>query len=405
MDAQQLVQCVLWLRGQFHLVGKKKEAAYNEAQKKVAGLMRTVPTKHLLQLQGVSSMQQAQGALPNIPTEFAGYFAAKAATVAPQAADTQPWRRIPSLAELLSIWLVGPSPEFNIVSAAVHHFAKCTVNERKTPERKGSTSSSKRAKVLGEGGTDALAELDDDSDFGSDCTSTSSLSSISISSGSSTVTSSSSDSVSDQKHVHEQIYQRAATVLLACAAVLSLFSSAHQHSTLNTQGGGGGWGGGLLWYTLSGTGSQDLPHVVLWAQRVLQGLSTKYRGLFLVKVGCVRATSDQPQLWHRHVPLRLHNAGVEHAFVCFMLVNLDCPMDGRENMFVYGCGYGVPYPWQEVSMSMVAGDLWIVISYVIHHGGVVPREAPAGSTCIIAFAAIAPCRVDCETTMPIILPH
>ena len=68
---------------------------------------------------------------------------------------------------------------------------------RKTPERKGSTSSSKRAKVLGEGGTDALAKLDDDSDFGSDCTSTSSFSSISISSGSSTVTSSSCDSVSD----------------------------------------------------------------------------------------------------------------------------------------------------------------------------------------------------------------
>ena len=68
---------------------------------------------------------------------------------------------------------------------------------RKTPKRKGSTSFSKRAKVLGEGGTDVLAELDDDSDFGSDCTSTSSFSSISISSGSSTVTSSSSDSVSD----------------------------------------------------------------------------------------------------------------------------------------------------------------------------------------------------------------
>ena len=81
VDAQQLVQCVLWFRGQFHLAGKKKEAAYTEAQKKVADLMRTVPTKRLLQLQAVSSMQQAQGALPNIPTVFAGYFAAKAATV------------------------------------------------------------------------------------------------------------------------------------------------------------------------------------------------------------------------------------------------------------------------------------------------------------------------------------
>ena len=42
----------------------------------------------------------------------------------------------------------------------------------------------------------------------------------------------------------------AVAVLLACAAILSLFSSAHQHSTLNTQGGGGGWGGVPLWYTL-----------------------------------------------------------------------------------------------------------------------------------------------------------
>ena len=38
----------------------------------------------------------------------------------------------------------------------------------------------------------------------------------------------------------------------------------------------------------------QLPHVVLWAQRVLQGLSTKYPGLFLVKVGYVQTTSDQP---------------------------------------------------------------------------------------------------------------
>ena len=49
--------------------------------------------------------------------------------VAPQAADSQPWRCIPSLAELLSKWLVGPSPEFNTVSAVVHHFAKCKVND------------------------------------------------------------------------------------------------------------------------------------------------------------------------------------------------------------------------------------------------------------------------------------
>ena len=77
----------------------------------------------------------------------------------------------------------------------------------------------------------------------------------------------------------------------------------------------------------TGSGGQDeglqLHHVVLWAQRVLQGLSTKYAGLFLVKVGYVRATSDEPQLWHRDLPLELQNVGVEHAFSCFMPLNLD----------------------------------------------------------------------------------
>ena len=46
----------------------------------------------------------------------------------------------------------------------------------------------------------------------------------------------------------------------------------------------------------TGNGGQEglqLTHVVLWAQRVLQGLSTKHPDLFLVKVGYVRATSDQ----------------------------------------------------------------------------------------------------------------
>ena len=52
----------------------------------------------------------------------------------------------------------------------------------------------------------------------------------------------------------------------------------------------------------TGNGVQEglhLPHVVFWAQTVLQGLSLKYPGLFLVKVWYVWATSDQPQLWHR----------------------------------------------------------------------------------------------------------
>ena len=157
----------------------------------------------------------------------------------------------------------------------------------------------------------------------------------------------------------------------------------------------------------TGNGGQEglqLPHVALWVQRNLPGPSTKYPGLFLVKVGYVRAMSDPPQLWHRDLPLELQTVGVEHAFSCFMPMNLRCPMDGRENRFVHGSGCGVPYPWQEVLMSMLAGDLWILSSYVIHCGGAVPRDAPAGSAPIIAFAAFATRRLDYETTVLIIPP-
>ena len=102
--------------------------------------------------------------------------------------------------------------------------------------------------------------------------------------------------------------------------------------------------------------------------------------------------------------MELQTVGMEHAFSCFMPVNLDCPMDGRENVFAYGSGSGVPYPWQEVSMTELAGDLWILSGYVIHRGGAVPRDAPPGSTRIIAFAAIATRRVDYATTVPIVPP-
>ena len=94
---------------------------------------------------------------------------------------------------------------------------------------------------------------------------------------------------------------------------------------------------------LTGNGGQEclqLPRVVLWAQRV----SMKYPGLFLVKVEYLWATSDKPQLWHRDLPLELQTVGLEHAFSCLMPVNLRCPVDGRENMFVCGFGPGVPYP-------------------------------------------------------------
>ena len=64
-----------------------------------------------------------------------------------------------------------------------------------------------------------------------------------------------------------------------------------------------------------------------------------------MKVGYVRATSDQPQLWHRDLSRELQTVGVEHAFSCFLPVDPECPLDGRENMFLYGSGSGVPYPW------------------------------------------------------------
>ena len=98
----------------------------------------------------------------------------------------------------------------------------------------------------------------------------------------------------------------------------------------------------------------------------------------------MRATSDQPQLWHLDLLLELQNVGVEHAFSCFMPMNLAGPMDGRENMFVYGSSSGVLCPWEEVSMSILAGDLWILSNYVIHRGGAVPRDAPPTSTRIVA---------------------
>ena len=40
-----------------------------------------------------------------------------------------------------------------------------------------------------------------------------------------------------------------------------------------------------------------------FGRRVVQGLSRKYTGSFMMKVGYVRATLDQPQLWHRDLPL------------------------------------------------------------------------------------------------------
>ena len=83
------------------------------------------------------------------------------------------------------------------------------------------------------------------------------------------------------------------------------------------------------------------------------------------------ATTMAPNL-----PPELQTVGVEHAFSCFMPVNLNCPSDGRENMFVYGSGSGVPYPWHEVSMNMAVGDLWILSSSVIHRAGEFPRDAP-----------------------------
>ena len=160
----------------------------------------------------------------------------------------------------------------------------------------------------------------------------------------------------------------------------------------------------------TGSGGQDeglqVPHVaLLGAKGSARPLYEVHGSLFGgAKVGYVRATSDQPQLWHRDLLLELQNLGVQHAFSCLKPVNLDGPMDGCENMFVYVSGSSVPYLWQKVSMSMVAGDPRILGSYVIHCGGAVQREALAKSTCVIAFAAITRRLVDYETTLPIIPP-
>ena len=87
-----------------------------------------------------------------------------------------------------------------------------------------------------------------------------------------------------------------------------------------------------------------------------------------------------------------------------MPVNLDYPVDGRENMFVFCCYIGVPYPWREMSMGVLAGDPGFLSSYFIHRGGAVPREAPAGPTRSIAYSCIATYSVDYEITVPVILP-
>ena len=123
-----------------------------------------------------------------------------------------------------------------------------------------------------------------------------------------------------------------------------------------------------------------------------------------MKVGYVRATSDQPQLWHPELPLELQTVGVEQAISCFKPVKLDCPINGRENMFVYSSGSDAPNRWQDVSMNMLAGDVWILSSYVIHRGGAVPRDVPPGSTRNITSAAIATRRIDYKTTVPLIPP-
>ena len=151
-------------------------------------------------------------------------------------------------------------------------------------------------------------------------------------------------------------------------------------------------------------GGLQLADVVPWAQRILQSIPTNYPGVFVVKVRVRARNVGLATLWHLDLPLMLQNLRVEHAFSSFMRANLHCPMDGRENMFVYGTGSGVSWPWQEASMSMLVADLWILGSNLIQRGRVVLRDAPAGSTSISAFAAIATRCIDYQTELPIIPP-
>ena len=106
------------------------------------------------------------------------------------------------------------------------------------------------------------------------------------------------------------------------------------------------------------------------------------------------AMSYHQQLLHQDLPLELQIVGVEHLFPCFMPVNLDCPLEGGKHMFVYGSGIGVPYVWRDIAIGMLVGDLWVLSNDDIHRGGALPREVPAGSSRIIAFAAIATRHID-----------
>eukprot|EP00670_Eutreptiella_braarudii_P023853 CAMPEP_0174350420 /NCGR_PEP_ID=MMETSP0811_2-20130205/7491_1 /TAXON_ID=73025 ORGANISM="Eutreptiella gymnastica-like, Strain CCMP1594" /NCGR_SAMPLE_ID=MMETSP0811_2 /ASSEMBLY_ACC=CAM_ASM_000667 /LENGTH=517 /DNA_ID=CAMNT_0015478709 /DNA_START=598 /DNA_END=2148 /DNA_ORIENTATION=- len=127
VTAQQATDCVVWFSGQCHLTGKKRLAAYNQAQKKASDLLRTVPMKRLVELHGFFISQRDRGEVPSVPPQFAGYWSSS--PVAPQSEVAAPWQRTPTLVELLAVWLVGPSPSFPTVCAAVHHFVQCTVND------------------------------------------------------------------------------------------------------------------------------------------------------------------------------------------------------------------------------------------------------------------------------------
>ena len=127
VTAQQATDCVIWFSGQCHLTGKKRLAAYNQAQKKASDLLRTVPMKRLVELHGFFISQRDRGEVPSVPPQFAGYWSSS--RVAPQSEVAAPWQRTPTLVELLAVWLVGPSPSFPTVCAAVHHFLQCKVND------------------------------------------------------------------------------------------------------------------------------------------------------------------------------------------------------------------------------------------------------------------------------------
>ena len=87
--------------------------------------------------------------------------------------------------------------------------------------------------------------------------------------------------------------------------------------------------------------------------------------------------------------------GLEHVFSCFMPINLDYPVSACESMFMFGSCCTVPYPWREVLMGMLAGDLWILSSFWFAMVGLSLRKCQLDQ---LVFSLLLPLRHGGSTT-------